>query len=120
MFVENTFDYLICMPKNVTKYKIIGENNDKKLVCVGDNEITGGGATDTGFPAGDQIKCNGTYIYVENNKYTEPSKDSSGVGGDAIHYVPRMHYYLSDDNQHANPQNTISGIQSWFINYESD
>lgn len=110
----------ICMPKNVTKYKVIGENNDKKLVCVGDNKITGGGATDTGFPAGDQVKCNGTYIYVENNKYTEPSKNGTGVGGTAVHYAPKMRYYPNNDNKHEDPQDVTSGIQSWFINYESD
>ena len=110
----------ICLPTGVTKYKTVGTNGDKKLVCVGNDKTTGGGATNTGFPAGQQIQCDGTYIYVDNGTYTEPRRTLSGGIASATHYEPKMHYYLSNDNTHATPQETGGGTNSWFINYESD
>ena len=118
----------ICMPEHVNDRKLLATNGDKKIICIGANTFTGGSENhgqDNEFPNGIQVRCNGTFIMIEDNKYTEPAgKDNAGIGGGAVYYEPKMIYYNAPSGQqtaHDNGtmQSATPGTHSaWFINYE--
>ena len=113
----------ICMPTNVTKMTELATNGTKKIICIGADGLTGSDTAVENFPSGDQVRCNGTFIIVDGNKYTEPSRPiSTGTGG--IQYTPKMVYYNEPTgNQSAHDPDTEQTAtpgthQSWFIKYQ--
>ena len=115
----------ICMPANVPQKKLLAENGNKKIVCIGANELTGGSdnhGQNNEFPQGIQVRCNGTFIMIDtsNNAYTDIqwTRTDPGTGGAA--YTPKMVYYPSQGTPppHSNATLIPSNAQAWFINYE--
>ena len=113
----------ICLPTNVTKMTELATNGTKKIICIGADGFTGSGTAVENFPSGDQVRCNGTFIIIDGNKYTEPPRPiSTGTGG--IQYTPKMVYYNEPTgNQSAHNPNTEQTAtpgthQSWFIKYQ--
>ena len=117
----------VCMPNNVTKIKLLATSTqgNKKIVCIGaDNDFGGGGGTgDNGeFPNGIQVRCNGTFIVIDGNEYTEMNRSiTPGTGG--TQYTPKMVYYTAPgDGQTVHDPDTMRDAtpgthQSWFIKY---
>ena len=111
----------LCVPSGIdsTSVKAVLSNNtvsDEILICIGANNLTGGGTAETGYPNGRQVHCNGTFIKAKNGtKYSEPSKTGTGNGGTA--YTPKMYYYDEDNIIHI-LQSIPSNFQSWFVGYD--
>ena len=105
----------LCVPSGVSQIKTLLTRGTKRLVCIGANSVNGGGDTSGGFPNGDEVRCNGTFIMVDDNKiYTEPTKSGTGTGG-GVHYTPQMYYY--DTNGTAQTLTQTGTANQWFIGY---
>ena len=123
----DTDNQTVCMPPSETKLKTWATRGNKKIVCIGDDELIGDASTEE-FPSGSRVLCNGTFIMIDtsNNAYTDiPSawmRTGSGTGGAA--YTPKMVYYNAPSgNQHAHDNDTMQSAtpgthDAWFINYE--
>ncbi|MBO4683685.1 MAG: hypothetical protein J5611_03895 [Alphaproteobacteria bacterium] len=107
----------ICVPTDVTNIKAVltRASGNTQIICIGANQVTGGGAAETDYPNGRQVRCNGTFIEVQNgNNYFEPTKSGSSTGG--TRYTPAMYYY--DTN--ATTPTTLSptnNIINYFVGY---
>lgn len=117
-----------CIPKNTTAEELANRtNNDgetEKIICIG--TFTGGGGTTNGFPLGDTIVCNGTFIKITNNKKYESMEYGNNITTTApitgIKYTPRMIWYNPDDentdhHQNPTPIGDDGSITNWFIQY---
>ena len=96
----------------------------EKIICIG--TFTGGGDTTNGFPLGDTIVCNGTFIKITNNKKYESMEYGDNITTTAsitgIKYTPRMIWYNPDDentdhHQNPTPIGNDDSITNWFIQY---
>jgi len=109
----------ICLPTDITNaYKVLATKSDgTMIICVGSDAFTGKNLT-TGFPGGQDLVCNGTFITVNptNGTYGEPSR-SGTTTYNGTKYTPGMVYYTWDDEQHARtPQTTTT--RPAFIHYD--
>ena len=116
----------ICMPANVTQKKLLAENSNKKIICIGADTFPDGDYDPERpeFPKGNQVRCNGTFILIDDNKYTEPEgKDNAGIGGSAVYYKPKMIYYNTPSGQQTAHDNstmqtaTPGTHNAWYIRY---
>lgn len=107
----------LCIPKN-TSAQELGHKGNERIICIG--TIDTGGNTGNGFPLGDTIACNGTFVKITNNKTYEPMEYDNDVTSTyhptGTKYTPKMGYYGSGDNQHNNFIESDS-INNWFIHY---
>lgn len=116
----------VCMPNNVTKIKLLATSTqgNKKIVCIGAEGITDGDYDENypDFPTSIQVRCNGTFIVIDGNKYTEPYRTiTPGTGG--TQYTPQMVYYTAPvDGQTVHDPDTMHDAtpgteSSWYIRY---
>ena len=117
MCCEGHMNNGICMPENVYQYKVLATNGTKQIICIGAQDFAEGGDTGGIFPSGDQVRCNGTFIIVDGNEYTEPSRQiNTGTGGNE--YNVKMVYYNEPTHDFGTEQTATPGThQSWFIKY---
>ena len=115
---EGVIENNICVPDNNAHPQELGTKGNEKIICIG--TLDAGGTAGNGFPLGDTIVCNGTFIKITNDKTYESMGYNSGVTSTynptGIKYKPKMGYYGAGDNQHHNFIEN-NEINNWFIHY---
>ena len=115
----------ICLPRgvNATIPLATNQTDGSKLLCIGTSNPLYGSSGETGYPSGKSVICNGTFIRVSGNKYTELPKTGSPMGN-GTYYQPRMGYYQAPaegepvhDNWVDQSNTTAYGF---YINYDVD
>ncbi len=107
----------ICLP--TSDYKQLAEKNDgSQIICVGSSgNFTSGGNTNGDFPGGDQVHCNGTFIKVANNNYTNMNYNAGTSNTGGVKYSVSTVYYGQNDDEHATPIQTT--MTPYFIHYDT-
>ena len=108
----------ICLPSDVSvSNNIIQQGNTPRLVCIGDDNLTGASNTND-YPNGNTVNCNGTIVIINNNLYGLPDNYATDSTVSATAYTPINYYY---NGQNPNDRTTLTApdtnIQSWFIDY---
>ena len=107
----------ICLPTNEDDFYITLHNNNAKIVCVGDDNVTHSGINQN-YPGGQTFNCAGRFIIITNdNKYSALSTTSGGTpisGG--TNYTPQMYYYKNNQHTTTTP---LTGEDAWFIRYNN-
>ena len=112
-----TFDgQNVCLPAGENGTQLARRtDNSERIICIGTIGAPSPTSATNGFPNGNTILCNGTFIRVTSDNMYSQEYNTSGTPGTGTKYAPKMGYYNTGHDtfiETGNPGN-------WFIRYET-
>ena len=109
----------LCIPKEASNARELGNKENERIICIGTLD-NGPNNSVSGFPNGDTIVCNGTFVKITNNKTYESMEYNNTppiYAPNGTKYTPKMGYYRENDSQHQTLTDLPNDATNWFILY---